>query len=68
VPVVPELSSLDRKHGFNCPGLGIRTDIESGKVTIVSLSPRKTGVNNFHCDVYSRDGHDDMTGKLVVVD
>ena len=31
VPVVLEFTSPDRLHGFNCPGLGIRTDIRPGK-------------------------------------
>ena len=68
VPVVLELTSLDRKHGFNCSKLGIRTDIEPGKVTRVPLTPQNTGIYNFHCDVFCGDGHDDMTGQIIVED
>lgn len=66
VPVTLELTSLDAAHGFNCPGLGIREDIYFGKTTKVRIEPRKTGVFPFHCDIFCGEGHDDMTGKIIV--
>ena len=39
VPVVLEFTSLDRLHGFNCPGLKIRTDITPGKVNTLAFCP-----------------------------
>ena len=68
VPVTLELTSLDRTHGFNCPGLGVRADIEPGKKTIVRLMPQKTGVFEFHCDVFCGEGHEGMTGEIIVED
>jgi heme/copper-type cytochrome/quinol oxidase subunit 2 len=68
VPVILEFTSLDRKHGFLCPSLGIRTDIEPGKVARVPLTPDKTGVFSFHCDIFCGEGHEDMTGKIIVTD
>jgi cytochrome c oxidase subunit 2 len=48
--------------------LGIRADIEPGKVARVSLVPQKAGKFNFHCDAFCGDGHEDMTGKIIVED
>ena len=45
VPVVLEFTALDRKHGFVCPSLGIRTDIEPGKV--FKSTPYSTKVRRF---------------------
>lgn len=66
VPVVLELTSLDRLHGFDCPELGIRSDIEPGKVTTVRFVPDKVGTFSFHCDIFCGDGHEDMAGRFVV--
>lgn len=66
VPVVLELTSLDVHHGFNCPDLGIRADIYPGKITKVSIVPDKIGSFPFHCDYYCGEGHEDMTGMIIV--
>lgn len=66
LPVVFELTSLDRLHGFNCPELGIRGDINPGKVTKISLTPQKTGTFIFFCDIYCGEGHENMNGKIIV--
>jgi cytochrome c oxidase subunit II len=68
VPVVLELTSLDVKHGFNCPGLSLRADISPGKTTTLRFTPKKTGSFSFYCDVYCGEGHEDMTGVLVVTE
>ena len=64
-PVVLELTSLDRKHGFQVPDLGIDESIEPGKVTRVRLVPAKAGSFPFHCDVFCGSGHEEMTGEIV---
>lgn len=66
VPVVFELTSLDRLHGFNCPELGIRGDINPGKVTRIDLTPQKVGTFVFFCDIYCGEGHENMNGKIIV--
>ncbi len=67
VPVVLELTSLDRTHGFTIPDLGgIRATIEPGKVTRLRITVPKAGVYEFHCDIFCGEGHEDMTGKLIV--
>ncbi|MFI5197530.1 MAG: cupredoxin domain-containing protein [Thermoanaerobaculia bacterium] len=64
--VVLELASEDRVHGFNLPAFKIRKDIVPKEVTRVTLTPDKEGTFPFHCDVFCGDGHEDMTGALVV--
>ncbi len=69
VPVVLEFTSLDRMHGFTVPDLGgIRATIEPGKVTRVRIVAPKAGVYEFHCDIFCGDGHEGMTGKIIVED
>ena len=68
IPVILELTSLDKLHGFNCPKLGVRTNIEPGKVSRVRILAQKTGVYEFHCDIFCGDGHEDMYGKIIVED
>lgn len=64
--VVLELTSLDRKHGFSIPDLGIDESIEPGKVTRVRIVPAKAGRFAFHCDIFCGSGHEEMAGELVV--
>ena len=64
--VVLELTSLDRKHGFKVPELGIRTEVPAGGTTRVEVTAEKPGRFPFACDVFCGDGHEDMTGTLVV--
>jgi cytochrome c oxidase subunit II len=66
VPVVFEFTSADRKHGFKVPELGLRADIEPGKTTRLAYTPDRAGTFAFACDVFCGDGHEDMTGELVV--
>jgi cytochrome c oxidase subunit II len=68
VPVVLEFTSLDRLHGFYCPGLGIRTDIVPGKSNQISFTPEKTGTFPFHCDIFCGENHEDMTGTITVAE
>lgn len=68
VPMVFELTSLDRVHGFNLPDFKTRADAVPGMVTRVRLVPDKTGAFEFFCDVFCGDGHEEMSGKIVVKD
>lgn len=65
-PVVFEISSADRKHGFNLRAFGVRADVPPGGVSRVRFTPDKTGKFSFTCDVFCGDGHEDMTGTVVV--
>lgn len=66
VAVTLELTSLDRKHGFSVPELGIRVDIKPHETTRVRILPDKPGTFAFHCDVFCGDGHEGMSGQIVV--
>lgn len=68
VPVVLEFTSLDRLHGFNCPELKIRTDIEPGKVSTIRFIPDRVGTFPFHCDNFCGTGHEGMRGTINVVE
>lgn len=69
VPVVFEFTSLDRVHGFTVPDLGgVRQTIEPGKANRVTILAPKTGTYEFHCDLFCGDGHEGMTGKIIVED
>lgn len=69
IPTVFEFTSLDRVHGFTVPDLGgIRATIEPGKVTRVTILAPKAGTYEFHCDLFCGDGHEGMTGKIIVED
>ena len=68
VPVVLEITSIDRDHGFKVPELGIRADVKPGETTRVRIVPDRIGRFEFRCDVFCGSGHEDMAGELVVVD
>ncbi len=67
VPVILEFTSLDRVHGFTIPDLGgVRATIEPGKATRVRIVAPKAGTYEFHCDLFCGEGHEGMTGKIIV--
>jgi cytochrome c oxidase subunit 2 len=67
-PVTLEFTALDVLMGFNLPEFGVRTDVIPGKTTRLRLTPMKTGMFVFLCDVFCGTGHEDMSGKLIVVE
>jgi cytochrome c oxidase subunit 2 len=67
-PVVFEISSGDREHGFNLRAFGVRTNVSPGKVSRIRFAPDKTGTFTFSCDVFCGDGHEEMTGTVIVTD
>ena len=67
-PVVLELTSLDRDHGFRSDDLGIRADVKPGQTTRIRLVPAQVGRFPFACDVFCGDGHEDMAGEIDVVE
>jgi cytochrome c oxidase subunit 2 len=67
-PVILEITSLDRKHGFAAPDLHVDTVIVPGKPTRVRIVPDHAGTFSFHCSVFCGSGHEDMGGQLVVTE
>lgn len=68
MPVVLELTSTDRSHGFKLPELGIDVKILPGETTQVRLQPELAGTFSFACDVFCGSGHEEMDGEIVVTD
>ena len=67
-PVVLELSTLDRLHGFDAPTLGLHAEIQPGPPTILRFTPEKAGSFGVHCDIFCGDGHEGMAGHIIVTD
>jgi len=65
-PVILELSSLDRAHGFKVPDLGIDAAVLPDTTVRVRVVPEKAGRFAFLCDNFCGDGHEDMEGVIVV--
>jgi len=68
VPVVLEITSLDRDHGFKVPEFGLRADVKPGETTRVRIVPDRVGRFGFRCDVFCGSGHEDMAGEFNVVE
>ena len=67
-PVILELVSEDRLHGFHVKALGIRADVLPGVPVKVRVVPDKTGTFPFTCDVFCGSGHGDMSGVITVTE
>jgi cytochrome c oxidase subunit 2 len=65
-PVILELSSLDRTHGFKVPDLGIDAAVLPDTTVRVRVVPENAGRFAFLCDNFCGDGHEDMDGIIVV--
>jgi cytochrome c oxidase subunit II len=65
-PVIFELTTEDIFMGMNIPDFGVRSDIVPGKTMTLALTPDKAGTFTFLCDVFCGDGHESMSGTLVV--
>ena len=66
--VLLELTSKDVLMGFNLPGFNLRADIVPGKVTRVRFVPDKAGTFTFLCDIFCGTRHEEMNGRITVVD
>jgi cytochrome c oxidase subunit 2 len=64
--VTLQLTAPEVPMGFSLPDFAARADIVPGKVTILQLTPDKTGRFIFLCDVFCGAGHEDMNGTLIV--
>jgi len=65
-PVTLRLRSLDVTHGFFQRSLGIDAEIEPGKVTDVTITPREAGRFLTICDHFCGSGHGNMKIVLIV--
>ena len=67
-PVTLMLSTEDFVHGFSVPDFNARIDLVPGKTVELTLTPNRAGKFVFLCDNFCGDGHDKMTGTLIVED
>jgi len=67
-PVTFILRASDFVHGFSVPDFHVRTDLVPGKTIALTFTPDKTGRFAFLCDNFCGEGHDHMSGVLVVTD
>jgi cytochrome c oxidase subunit II len=68
IPVVIEITSLDRLHGFSLPGFKLRGDVVPGQVTRIEFTPETAGSYVYLCDIFCGDGHEEVNGTLIVTD
>ncbi|MBV9210067.1 MAG: cupredoxin domain-containing protein [Acidobacteria bacterium] len=62
------VTSADVEHGFAVKELRIHERIEAGQTKSIIFTPEEVGRFRIYCSVYCGDGHDEMTGELVVTD
>jgi cytochrome c oxidase subunit II len=65
-PVVLEFTAPEVVMGFNVPDLKLRADIIPGQVARVRFTPDREGTFPFLCDIFCGDGHEGMSGTIVV--
>jgi cytochrome c oxidase subunit II len=66
VPAKLELRSEDVVHGFYMKALGIDTEIQPGKTTEVTITPKTPGRYTTICDHFCGSGHGNMKMTIVV--
>jgi cytochrome c oxidase subunit 2 len=62
------IASTDFTHGFSLPELNARIDVPPGKTAELSLHNLPAGRYTYLCDNFCGEGHDKMTGMLIVAD
>ena len=67
-PVIFQLTTEDRSHGFYIPMANLRTDISPGKVSELKWTPQSAGDFDFACDIFCGSGHESMDGKIKVIE
>jgi|ERR1700690_911015 cytochrome c oxidase subunit II len=65
-PVILEFTAPEVVMGFSVPALKLRTDIIPGQVARLRVVPETEGKFDFLCDIFCGDGHEGMTGRLIV--
>src|SRR5262245_35967176 len=67
-PVTLVLTTSDFAHGFNVPDFNVRVDLIPGKTVEVTFTPDRAGRFVFLCDNFCSEGHDRMSGLLVLTE
>ena len=61
-----ELTAPEVVMGINIPDFKVRADIIPGQVARLTFTPDKTGTFTFLCDIFCGDGHESMSGTMIV--
>jgi cytochrome c oxidase subunit 2 len=61
------LTSSDFVHGFSIPDFNVRADAIPGKTVEISFVANKVGKFIYLCDNFCGEGHDKMSGFIVVM-
>jgi cytochrome c oxidase subunit 2 len=64
--VTLEFTAPDVVMGFNSPDFKVRVDIIPGQTAKLTFTPDRAGTFVFLCDVFCGDGHEAMSGELIV--
>jgi cytochrome c oxidase subunit II len=67
-PVTFVLTTPDFVHGFSVPDFNARADLVPGKTVELTFTPDRAGRFVFLCDNFCGEGHDKMTGFLLVTE
>src|SRR4051812_35323512 len=65
-PVTIELTTEDIVMGMSIPDFKVRADIVPGQTSRLDFTPDRAGTFAFLCDIFCGDGHEGMSGTLVV--
>jgi cytochrome c oxidase subunit II len=65
-PVRLVVTSEDVDHGFALKDFNVKESIKAKQTKVIELTPDREGKFSFSCSVYCGDGHDEMTGELIV--
>jgi len=64
--LVIRLKGVSGIHGFSVPDLGINQRVEVGETIDVTIPADKAGTFDFRCSVPCGEGHEGMTGKIIM--
>jgi len=67
-PVRLLITSEDVEHGFAIDDFDVNAEVKAKRTKVVEFTPNRAGRFRFRCTVYCGDGHDEMSGELVVED
>ena len=62
------VTSEDVTHGFGLADYDIDRKLPPNETVTIEFTADKTGTHHFHCTVYCGPGHEQMHGKLVVLE
>lgn len=60
------LRSTDFMHGFSLPDFNLRADCVPGQEVELTFTPERPGRFLFVCDNFCGEGHDEMSGVIIV--